>query len=340
MGPRPGPGGGDRRRRRRRRAARIGPAPRRADDDQGLVPDRGMRHDVGRARARRLRADRGRLAGRSAPRGRGDPVRQDQPADLRRRHPELQRGVRHHQQSARPSSARRAGRRAVRPRRSRWASRRSSWARDIGGSIRVPAHYSGVVGPQAELRHRAGPRPDPRHARHAHPGRPRRRRPDGPIGATTSSSALDVLVGPDRWNEPAWRLELPPAGRLELGRAPHRRVARRRALPGRRVDPAVLGDLVATIECGRRAASTPRPGPASRSRRPTRCSATCCSPRCRAAFRRARSSEMADADPVTPFGQMHGADGRCGIESGSPTTNGDCKSANGGASSSRTTTSC
>ncbi len=75
-----------------------------------------------------LRARRRRLAGGQAASGRCDPVRQDQPADLRRRHPELQRRVRHHQQPARPRPQRAAGRRAVRRRRSRWASRRSSSA--------------------------------------------------------------------------------------------------------------------------------------------------------------------------------------------------------------------
>ena len=38
---------------------------------------------------------------------------------------------------------------------------------------------------------------------------------------------LDVLAGPDRWNAPAWRLELPPARATTLGRPPDRRLARR-----------------------------------------------------------------------------------------------------------------
>ena len=61
-----------------------------------------MRHHVAaRPRWPTHVPDRGRLAGRPAARRRRDPVRQDQPADLRRRHPELQRGLRHDQQPVR-----------------------------------------------------------------------------------------------------------------------------------------------------------------------------------------------------------------------------------------------
>jgi amidase len=53
---------------------------------------------------------------------------------------------------------------------------------DIGGSIRLPAHMSGVMG------HKPSYGVVPAH---------------GQLG-------LDILAGPDRWNTPAWRLELPP----------------------------------------------------------------------------------------------------------------------------------
>jgi hypothetical protein len=117
--------------------------------------------------------DRRRLAGGPAARRRRRRVRQDEPADLRRRHPELQRRLRHHQQP---------------PRRHPHAGRIERW---VGGGARDGVHPDrarqrhrrldpgarpllGRDGPQAELRHRA--RPTARS-----PGRPARcRRPTSP----------------------------------------------------------------------------------------------------------------------------------------------------------------
>jgi amidase len=79
---------------------------------------------------------------------------------------------------------------------------------DIGGSIRVPAHYCGVVGHKSSYALVPG---------HGHI--------PGPAGTFTSADIgvfgpmarsvgdlqveLDVLAGPDRWNAPAWKLDLP-----------------------------------------------------------------------------------------------------------------------------------
>ena len=80
---------------------------------------------------------------------------------------------------------------------------------DIGGSIRVPAHYSGVSG------HKPSYGIVPAHGQI--PGLPGTlTQADLAVAGPMSRSVrdlelgLDVLVGPDRWNAPAWRIELPP----------------------------------------------------------------------------------------------------------------------------------
>ena len=79
---------------------------------------------------------------------------------------------------------------------------------DIGGSIRVPAHYSGVSG------HKPSYGVVPAHGQI--PGMPGTfTQADLAVAGPMSRSvrdlelALGVLVGPDRWNEPAWRVNLP-----------------------------------------------------------------------------------------------------------------------------------
>ena len=87
---------------------------------------------------------------------------------------------------------------------------------DIGGSIRVPAHYSGVTGhkPSYGIVPAHGQIPGP-------PGTLSQAdlAVAGPMARTVDDlvTELGVLAGPDRWNTPAWRLELPPprAERLE-----------------------------------------------------------------------------------------------------------------------------
>jgi amidase len=79
---------------------------------------------------------------------------------------------------------------------------------DIGGSIRVPAHYSGVVG------HKPSYGIVPAHGQI--PGLPGTlSQADiavaGPMARHVDDLelALDLITGPDRWDAPAWRLDLP-----------------------------------------------------------------------------------------------------------------------------------
>ena len=87
---------------------------------------------------------------------------------------------------------------------------------DIGGSIRVPAHYSGVMG------HKPSYGIVPAHGQI--PGPPGTLSLAdlavcGPMARTVDDLVLElhVLAGPDRWNTPAWRLELPPQRANDLG---------------------------------------------------------------------------------------------------------------------------
>jgi amidase len=86
---------------------------------------------------------------------------------------------------------------------------------DIGGSIRVPAHYSGVSG------HKPSYGVVPAHGQI--PGMPGTftladLAVCGPMSRSVRDLGpmLDVLVGPNRWDAPAWRVELPPARTGEL----------------------------------------------------------------------------------------------------------------------------
>lgn len=81
---------------------------------------------------------------------------------------------------------------------------------DIGGSIRVPAHYSGVSG------HKPSYGIVPAHGQI--PGMPGTftladLAVAGPMARSVRDLGpmLDVLIGPNRWDEPAWRIELPAA---------------------------------------------------------------------------------------------------------------------------------
>jgi amidase len=86
---------------------------------------------------------------------------------------------------------------------------------DIGGSIRVPAHYSGVSG------HKPSYGIVPAHGQI--PGLPGTftladLAVAGPMSRPVRDLGpmLDVLVGPNRWDEPAWRVELPRPRATEL----------------------------------------------------------------------------------------------------------------------------
>lgn len=86
---------------------------------------------------------------------------------------------------------------------------------DIGGSIRVPAHYSGVVG------HKPSYGIVPAHGQI--PGMPGTlSQADlavvGPMAREVADLevAMDVLVGPDRWHDAAVEITLPPARHVDL----------------------------------------------------------------------------------------------------------------------------
>jgi amidase len=88
---------------------------------------------------------------------------------------------------------------------------------DIGGSIRLPSTMSGVYGhkPSYGIVPAHGQIPGP-------PGTLTQAdiAVAGPMARTTDDLqlALDLMSGPDRWNHPAWRLELPPPRATELAR--------------------------------------------------------------------------------------------------------------------------
>lgn len=118
---------------------------------------------------------------------------------------------------------------------------------DIGGSIRVPAHYSGVVG------HKPSYGIVPGHGQI--PGLPGTLSQadlavTGPMArtATDAELALDVLAGPDRWNVPAWRLDLPPSRAAELGQFRIAAWLDDAACPVDADTRAALDALVGTIE--------------------------------------------------------------------------------------------
>jgi amidase len=131
---------------------------------------------------------------------------------------------------------------------------------DIGGSIRVPAHYSGVVG------HKPSYGIVPAHGQI--PGLPGTlSQADiavaGPMARHVDDLelALGIIAGPDRWDAPAWRLNL-PGPRQDL--ATDLRVAAWIDDPASPVDAdtrRVLTDLVARLRSeGVDVDDTARPG--------------------------------------------------------------------------------
>jgi amidase len=117
---------------------------------------------------------------------------------------------------------------------------------DIGGSIRLPAHMSGVYGhkPSYGIVPAHGQIPGP-------PGTLSQAdlAVAGPMARTVADLelALGLLSGPDRWNRPAWRLELPPP----RAQAPGLRVASWFADESCPLDPevaAVLGGFLDQLD--------------------------------------------------------------------------------------------
>jgi amidase len=88
---------------------------------------------------------------------------------------------------------------------------------DIGGSIRLPANMSGVYGhkPSYGIVPAHGQIPGP-------PGTLTQAdiAVAGPMARTAAdlTLALDLMSGPDRWNHPAWHLDLPTAPETDLAR--------------------------------------------------------------------------------------------------------------------------
>jgi amidase len=110
---------------------------------------------------------------------------------------------------------------------------------DIGGSIRLPSHMSGIVG------HKPSYGIVPAHGQI--PGPPGTLTladlaVAGPMARTIQDLklGLDLMAGPNRWEKPAWRLELPPPRRPTLKQY---RVAAWLDDPACRVEPEV-GELL------------------------------------------------------------------------------------------------
>ena len=87
---------------------------------------------------------------------------------------------------------------------------------DIGGSIRLPSHMSGVVG------HKPSYGIVPAHGQI--PGPPGTLTladlaVAGPMARTVEDLelGLNIMAGPNRWEQPAWKLQLPPPRRATLG---------------------------------------------------------------------------------------------------------------------------
>ncbi|MDX2380239.1 MAG: amidase [Acidimicrobiia bacterium] len=131
---------------------------------------------------------------------------------------------------------------------------------DIGGSIRVPAHYSGVMG------HKPTYGVVPAHGQI--PGPPGTlSQADlavaGPMARTVDDLelGLDVMSGPDRWDAPAWRLDLPPSRAATLGDLRLAAWMDDDYCPVDADTSRVLGDLVASIDtAGGRLDDRARPG--------------------------------------------------------------------------------
>jgi amidase len=131
---------------------------------------------------------------------------------------------------------------------------------DIGGSIRLPSHMSGVVG------HKPSYGIVPAHGQI--PGPPGTLTladlaVAGPMARTIEDLelGLDLMAGPNRWEQPAWRLKLPPPRRRALK---NYRIAAWLDDPHCRVEPEVrlLLENAAQklVEAGVRIDTDARPG--------------------------------------------------------------------------------
>lgn len=158
---------------------------------------------------------------------------------------------------------------------------------DIGGSIRLPSHMSGVVG------HKPSYGIVPAHGQI--PGPPGTLTladlaVAGPMARSVDDLALglDVMAGPNRWERPAWRLTLPEPRHAALR---DYRIAAWLDDVACPVDSGVraLLDRAATALGAEGAMSIPMRGRTSASKKSRRRSWGCCSLRCPAACRATRS---------------------------------------------------
>ena len=174
------------------------------------------------------------MARRRAAASRRDSVRQDEPADLGGRYPELQRCVRDHEQPVepRPHPRRIVGRFLGRARHGVHPDRVGQRHRWIDPGTRP---LLGRDGPQAELCARARPRPDSRASGDVDHGRPRRSRTDGPHGSRPAHQlARDGRTGP--LEQPGMAGGAAAGSKARAARLPHRCLDRRRLLSRRRID--------------------------------------------------------------------------------------------------------
>ena len=155
--------------------------------------------------------------------------------------------ARRHPQPVEPRVRRSAARRAAPARRSRRARRRWPAARDIGGSIRIPASFKRRRRLQAALRPRAGRRRRSTSTSTATAGR-------SPARVADAALLENVLAGPHPRDIVSLRPKLELPARLRGRRGPARRASRRpRRLAAR---PEVRAN---TLRRGRRRCARPAP---------------------------------------------------------------------------------
>ena len=298
----------------------------------------GLRTTSGAPELARVRAARGRRAGGAAARRGRRHLRQDQPADLRRRRAELQRGVRPVEQPLGRRRAAPVARRAARPGALAAGFTPLELGSDIGGSIRNPSHCCGVVGhkPSYGLVPAHGQIPGP-------PGTLTQAdiAVAGPMARSVEDLevALDILAGPGRLGGGGLEARAAAAAPPATARLPARGVDRRRASARCRARSRGSCTPPSTPSSAPAPPSRATRGPTSRSS--TRAASTISSsaPRSAAASAPPRSRRWRRASPparTTPGCSTR----RCVIAPGCRPTSGASRCAGSGSSSSRAGTRC
>ena len=104
---------------------------------------------------------------------------------------------------------------------------------DIGGSIRLPSHMSGVTGHKPSYGIVPAHGQIPGSAGNPDAGRPGGCRTHGPECRRPGTGAPISWPAPNRWEQPAWRLELPAPRKTGTQGLPHCDLAGRFPLSGR-----------------------------------------------------------------------------------------------------------